>query len=264
MDTNIKIRLDFANALVESAGAEALRYFQSIEQLEIEQKGLQDLVSNADKNVETLIREAIDKKFPDDGIVGEEHTNVVSRSGYTWVIDPIDGTANFVRGIQAWTVVLACVHEAETKIGVIGDPVHGEIYSAAKDNGAFLNGKPMHVAKTTGLHDGSIGIGYSQRSGMQPILHFLKLLSEERGVFIRVASGALSLAYVAAGRLNGFAEQHMNAWDCLAGQLLVKEAGGMVEAQNADEMLVDGGRVIVATPVIFDKMVAMANEAFGK
>jgi myo-inositol-1(or 4)-monophosphatase len=89
------------------------------------------------------------------------------------------------------------------------------------------------------------------------------MLSDEHGTIIRVASRALSLASVAAGRLNGFAEHHMNAWDCLAGQLLVHEAGGMIEAQNANEMLVDGGRVVVAAPVIFEKMVEMADKAFG-
>ncbi len=262
MDAQIDTRLAFAKTLVATAGVEALKYFRSIETLQIEQKGHQDLVSDADKNVETLIRDAIGKAFPEDGIVGEEHDNVAGSTGYTWVIDPIDGTANFVRGIQAWTVVLACVHDGKTKIGVIGDPVHGEIYSAATGQGAFLNDKPMHVAKTDGLHDGSIGIGFSNRSGMEPILRFLHLLAVERGVFIRVASGALSLAYVACGRVNGFCEQHMNAWDCLAGQLLVQEAGGKIEDQDADEMLKVGGRVIVATPAIFDRIVEMADEAF--
>lgn len=263
MNTQIDTRFAFAKTLVEIAGKEALRYFNDLDKLNIEQKGHQDLVSDADKNVELLIRDAIDKAFPEDGIVGEEHDNVQSKSGYTWVIDPIDGTANFVRGIQAWTVVLACVHEDEVKIGVIGDPVHGEIYSAAVGQGAFLNNEPMKVASTKGLHDGSIGIGYSNRSGMEPILSFLDLLAAERGVFIRVASGALSLAYVACGRTNGFCEEHMNAWDCLAGQLLIKEAGGKIEHQSADDMLINGGRVIAATPVIFDRIVEMADESFG-
>ncbi len=262
MNTEIDTRLAFAKALIEIAGNEALRYFNQLDKLDIEQKGHQDLVSNADKNVETLIRDAIDKAFPDDGIVGEEHENIATKSGYTWVIDPIDGTANFVRGIQAWTVVLACVHDDEVKIGVIGDPVHGETYSAAAGQGAFLNDAPMKVASTKGLHDGSIGIGYSNRSGAGPILRFLELLAKEQGVFIRVASGALSLAYVACGRTNGFCEEHMNAWDCLAGQLLIKEAGGKIEHQSADDMLIKGGRVIAATPAIFDKIVEMADEAF--
>lgn len=264
MPPEISTRLAFAKTLVEIAGKEALVYFNQLDKLNIEQKGHQDLVSDADKNVELLIRDAIDKAFLEDGIVGEEHDSVATSSGYTWVVDPIDGTANFVRGIQAWTVVLACVHEDEVKIGVIGDPVHEEIYSAAAGEGAYLNNEPMSVASTKGLHDGSVGIGYSNRSGMEPILQFLTLLAKERGVFIRVASGALSLAYVACGRVNGFVEEHMNAWDCLAGQLLIKEAGGKIEHQSADDMLVNGGRVITATPAIFDKLVEMADEAFRK
>ncbi len=262
MTTQIDTRLEFAKTLSVEAGKVALEYFNSIDTLTVEKKGHQDLVSQADRNVETLIRDAIFKNFPDDGIVGEEHGNVESRSGYTWVIDPIDGTANFVRGIQAWCVVLAVVHEAKTKVGVIYDPVHEELYETASGKGAFLNGRPMKVAETEGLHDGSIAISYSPRSGMEHILRFMKLLSKERGAFVRIASGALSLAYVAAGRVNGFAEHHMNAWDCLAGQLLIKEAGGMIEEQNADDMLVHGGRVIGASPVIFDRIVEMADETF--
>ena len=264
MNAQIDTRLKFAKTLSIEAGKVALEYFKSIDTLTIEKKGHQDLVSDADKNVETLIRDAIFKKFPDDGIVGEEHGNVESCSGYTWVIDPIDGTANFVRGIPAWCVVLAVVFDAKTKIGVIFDPVHNELYAASAGNGAFLNDRPMRVAETEGLHDGSIAISYSPRSGMEHILRFMKLLSKERGAFIRVASGALSLAYVASGRVNGFAEHHMNAWDCLAGQLLIKEAGGRIEEQNADDMLIHGGRVIGASPAIFDRIVEMADASFGE
>ncbi len=261
-DIEIQSRLAFTRDLIIRAGEKAHEYFRSFDQLTIEQKGPQDVVTEADRNVETLIREAIDKQYPDDGIVGEEHDNVVSHSGYTWVIDPIDGTFNFVRDFPAWCVVIAVVHEAQTKMGVIYDPVHDELYEATAGGGAFLNGKPMNVAKTEGLHDGAVAISFHNASNKDRIIRFIQMLSDRGGVFIRIASGAISLAYVAAGRVNGFCETHMNAWDCLAGQLLIREAGGLVEVQDADEMLKAGGRVIAATPAIFDEVVAMADEAF--
>lgn len=262
MTPEIQFRLNLAKTLVVDAGSLASRYFSSLGELQIEEKGHQDLVSDADKNVELFIRDALASAYPDDGIVGEEHEDVPSSSGYTWVIDPIDGTANFVRGIPVWTVVLACVHESRTKIGVIADPVHGEVFSASEGDGAYLNDKAIRVATTSGLHDGSIAVGFSNRTDTGNILRFNEKLVAKGGVFLRLASGAISLAWAACGRVNGYVEDHMNAWDCLAGQLLVKEAGGAVEEQNADDMLQHGGRVIVGSPSIFDDIVAIADESF--
>jgi len=115
-DLNIETRLQFAKALAREAGEKAAGYFRSVGDLVIESKGVQDMVSNADLEVETFVRARLVDAFPEDGIVGEEHENVATRSGYIWVIDPIDGTANFVAGIPAWCVILACVHDDQTKI----------------------------------------------------------------------------------------------------------------------------------------------------
>lgn len=165
-DEKIQGRLDFAKGLTREAGAKAKVYFLSIGDLVIQQKGAQDLVSNADLAVETFIRNRLAESYPDDGIVGEEHDNLDGTFGYTWVIDPIDGTDNFLT------------------------------------------------------------------------------------------------ATAASGRLIGYAESHMSAWDCLAEQLLIAEAGGCVEAQSADDMLVNGGRVIASGPGVFDKLPEMANEVY--
>ncbi len=261
MDQELNARLEAAKTLIVEAGGEAHRYYRSLDSLTVEQKGPQDLVSEADRNVEILIRDAISKSFPDDGIVGEEHDNLQGSSGYTWVIDPIDGTANFVRGIPAWCVVIAVVHEAQVKIGVIYDPVHDEIFTAVAGHGAFLNGEPIRVAETEGLHDGAVAISFNQATNKKFVVNFITMLFDRGGAFLRIASGAISLAYVAAGRINGFFEPHMHPWDCLAGQLLIKEAGGIIEKQNADEMLVNGGRVIAGAPAVFNQIVAMAIES---
>jgi len=255
-------RYEFAKGLAREAGEKALEYFRSVGELVIEQKGAQDLVSNADRDVETFIRARLAARFPDDAIVGEEQDNVAGTSGYTWVIDPIDGTANFLTAIPAWCVVLAVVHDDTTKVGVIFEPSANEMFAATLGGGAELNGAPIKVSATRGLDTGSLGLGMNGRTPASQVISFMELLVEKGGIFFRNASGALMLAYVAAGRLIGYAEPHMNAWDCLAGQLLVAEAGGRLEKQSADQMLQTGGRVVCSAPAIFDELIEMSDRAF--
>lgn len=262
MDNELQKRLDFAKDLTLSAGKKAMMYFRSIGDLVIEQKGAQDLVSNADKDVETYIRAEMAKHFPHDGVVGEEQDDVEGTSGYTWVIDPIDGTANFLTAIPAWCVVIACVHEDQTKIGVVYEPSNDEMFWGAIGHGAYLNEAPMKVAVTSGLDVGSTGVGMNGRTATDLVVRFIEALVAKGGIFYRNASGALMLSYVAAGRLIGYSEPHMNAWDCLAAQLLISEAGGKVELESANEMLEAGGRVVVGTPEVFEELVEMSDKAF--
>ncbi|WP_373236195.1 inositol monophosphatase family protein [Cohaesibacter celericrescens] len=261
MNKEINNRLEFAKDTARKAGALGMTYFADIGNLNVEQKGVQDLVSNADKDVELFVRAAIAERFPKDGIVGEEHANVDGTSGYTWVIDPIDGTANFLTSIPAWCVIIACVHDDKTKIAAIFDPCHNEMFSGSLDGGAYLNDKPMKVAETTGLDAGNLGVGINGRTDKTKVVRFIDDLASRGGIFFRNSSGGLMLSYVAAGRLIGYAEPHMNAWDCLAAQLLILEAGGRIEKQSANDMLEHGGRVITSTPIIFDEIVAMADAA---
>ena len=263
VDKEIQMRLNFAKKLTKKAGEKAIVYFESIGDLIVQQKGAQDLVSNADLEVEVFIRECIAESYPDDGIVGEEHANVEGNSGYTWVIDPIDGTANFLTAIPSWCVVLACVHNDETKLGVVYEPSHNEMFWGAMGTGAFLNDKPIKVSASTSLDVGSTGIGMNGRTATNLTVSYIEKLVDRGGIFYRNASGALMLSYVAAGRLIGYAEPHMNAWDCLAAQLLIAEAGGCVENQSANDMLINGGRVVASGPGVFDEMVKIANEAYS-
>ncbi|MEM7320093.1 MAG: inositol monophosphatase [Pseudomonadota bacterium] len=252
-----------AAEIARTAGELALNYFRNLGNLAIEDKGHQDFVSEADKAVEALVREKIEEVCPEDGIVGEEDAPKPSRSGYTWVIDPIDGTTNFISGIPAWTVVIAVVRDDRTQIGATFDPIHDELFLAVRGHGATLNGEPLVCPSDTVITRGSIGTGFSNRiSGTAAVALITNVLSVG-GVFHRNASGALSIAYVAAGRLVGYVEEHMNAWDCLAGQLLVEEAGGRVEAQSADEMMARGGRVVVGGAGVFDTLVTIADKSYA-
>lgn len=259
---DLRQRADLAVGIAKDAGVLALDYFGS-STLQIDRKGPQDYVSEADREVELRVRAALAERFPEDGIVGEEGAPVPGRSGFTWVIDPVDGTTNFINGIPAWTVVLAGVRDGRTEIGIIHDPCHGETFVALRGGGAALNGTPLRLQPGLTMSEGTTGIGFSNRVGTDGTMKLMAEIFARGGIFLRNASGALSLAYVASGRLLGYVEEHMNAWDCLAGQLIIAEAGGGVEQQDADDMIARGGRVVVGAPGIFEDLVTIADAAFA-
>jgi myo-inositol-1(or 4)-monophosphatase len=248
--------------IASAVGQMALDYFRQWDRLTIDVKGHQDFVSEADRNVELAVRAALTEAFPDDGIVGEEGAPTSGSSGYTWVIDPIDGTTNFINGIPQWCIILACVYQGQTVIGVVHDPVHDELHHATIGGGAFCNDKPIRCSAKTSLRDGSLGVGFSGRTQAGGIKALVNLATDAGTVFWRNGSGGLSLAYVATGRILGYVEEHMNAWDFLAGHLIVSEAGGRVEPVNADDAIVNGGRVVVAGEAVFDAVMMLATGAY--
>ena len=244
--------------IAREAGGYALSRFREAGGLLIRAKGHQDWVSDADERVEALVRERLAEAFPDDGIVGEEQDETPGTSGRRWVIDPIDGTTNFLRGIPMWCTVIAGVQEGETRLGVIHDAAHGETFAARLGGGATLNDEPLALGGGTAMAEATIALGMSGRApGRAPEL--ARDILAEGALFARNGSGALSLAWVAAGRYAGYLEAHMNAWDCIAGQLIVSEAGGRVEAQDADAMIANGGRVVVGHASTQDALVRIAD-----
>jgi myo-inositol-1(or 4)-monophosphatase len=255
-------RLDFTVDLARRAGELGMKFFREIDKLTIESKGHQDLVSNGDREVELFVRAAILAEYPEDGIVGEEHAPTTGTSGYIWVIDPIDGTANFVRGIPAWTVVIACTRNGVTEIGVIHEPSTGETFYARRGGGAFLNSRPIKASSATSLTQGSVGTGFSNRVEAGKIVPLIEDLISRGGVFFRNASGALMLAYVAAGRLLGYTEEHMNAWDCLAGLLIIEEAGGRIFSPDPLTVLEKGTLTLAGGPGVFNEIRDISLKAF--
>jgi myo-inositol-1(or 4)-monophosphatase len=262
MTPDVERRLVFAIDLARRAGELGSSFFRVLGDLKIESKGHQDLVSNADREVELFIRAALQASFPDDGIVGEEHELVEGRSAHVWVIDPIDGTANFVRGIPAWCVVISLSTDGAVTAGVIHDPSNSETFWAGRGGGAFLNGKPICVTAAVSLTEGSVGTGFSNRVEGRNLAVLIERLLAVGGVFFRNASGALMLAYVAAGRLLGYCEEHMNAWDCLAGLLLVEEAGGIVLEPDPATVLSEGTMVIAGGKGVFEQLRVLCDHAF--
>ena len=256
-------RLQFTINLARRAGELGMEFFREIDKLTIESKGHQDLVSNGDKEVELFVRAELAKQYPDDSIVGEEHAAIRGSSGFTWIIDPIDGTANFVRGIPAWTVVIACVKDGKTVVGVVHEPATNETFFARLGGGAFVNGRPIEASKANSLTEGSVGVGFNNRTTASNAVTVVKQIIDDGGVFFRNASGALMLAYVAAGRLIGYTEEHMNAWDCLAAMLIIKEAGGIVEPFNRGDVIANGTIALAGGKGVFARIREISAVAYG-
>jgi len=262
--TKINSRLIFAKQIVRDAAASALKEFANWRDLAITAKGAQDFVSEVDKATERFLRSRIEDNFPEDGVVGEEYGQSNESAELQWVLDPIDGTANYISGIPAWCIVIALVEREKIVAGVIYDPNHDELFSAELGYGAFLNQDRLTPKKKLQINNSTLSIGYSGRTTTRPVVSVINDIFKLGGVFSRNGSGALSLAHVADQRYSGYIEHHMNAWDCLAGQLIVKEAGGLIEDQNAQEMIAFGGRVIVGWPGVFEQLLQIADDHFGE
>lgn len=260
--TDLKSRTEFAIDLARRAGELGMDYFRRLDTLTIESKGHQDMVSEADREVELFVRRELAIAYPDDGIVGEEHAPKTGSTGFDWVIDPIDGTANFVTAIPQWCVIIACVKNGEAVVGVIHEPVANETFHGYRGGGAFMNGRAISVSKAA-LDHGATGVGFNNRTRARNIVPVVSEIIERGGIFFRNASGGLMLAYVAAGRLIGYVEEHMNAWDCVGGLLLVEEAGGKIVQPDAKTVLAKGTVVICGGPAVFDELHTIVKGPFG-
>lgn len=255
--TNYSDRLEFASRTAREAGALALRYFADLDSLTVRSKGVQDMATEADVNTEALICDAIAAEYPQDAFLGEESSDsfAVTDAPGTWVVDPIDGTQPFVCGMRTWCISIAFYADGMVQVGVVYDPSNDELFAAVRGQGATLNGKKMQVADVASVSEGLVSVGYSTRVTPEDTLGPLARLLHANGMYHRSGSGALSLAYVAAGRLIGYFEPHMCAWDMAAGELLVLEAGG--KSNNClpnDQALIDGNLALAAAPDIYNEL----------
>ena len=259
---SIHARVEKASGIIREAGELALSYFQRLATLEIETKGNgQDVVSIADRAVEELIRARIAQDYPEDGLLGEEYGLAEGASGFTWVIDPIDGTSCFVHGARTWCVAIALIHDYRTVAGLIYDPNADELFAAVEGHGAQMNGKPISVDMATDLQHGLTSVGANFRVPARAVSGFIHELLEAGGMFVRSGSGALSLAHVACGRLAAYYEPHMNAWDCLAAQCIIREAGGWANDFLAEGSLTEGGKVIGCATQMRDPILALIEKS---
>ncbi len=253
-------RLSVAEDIARRAGALAHRYFRDRDNLQVEAKRtLQDMVSEADREVETLIRSALAERFPDDAQLGEEHGLSPGTSGLTWVIDPIDGTAPFLAGLPGWCVSIGACDAEGPVIGVIHAPVLDETFVAARRHGARLNGVPIRVTDRFDLATGLLGVGANDRVPAERVGEMLAVLMAAGASWTRYGSGALMLAWVAAGRLVGYAEPRMSAWDCMAGYCLIEEAGGRTLAFPGGDGLIQPAPILGARPGTYETLLDLTR-----
>lgn len=219
-------RLATARRAAEEAGRLARRFFEDRETLLIEAKGPQDLVSAADREVEALIRREIERDFPEDRVLGEEFGDSGGDAATGWVVDPIDGTQNFLRGIPQFVVSIAYRAKGESRVGVIHDPNAGETFWATIGGGAFRDGAPIRVSGAARLEDAVIGVGHSPRDAPEAYNRTITVLIEAGAQTRNYCCAAIQLAYVSDGRLDATWDPYLLDWDVAAGMLLVREAGG--------------------------------------
>lgn len=247
-------RLEHAEAIARAAGALALDHFRRRDRLVIETKRHPtDLVSEADREVETLIRARLADAFPDDAQLGEEHGLTPGTSGLTWVIDPIDGTAPYLSGLPGWCVSIGACDASGPAIGVIHVPVLDETFVAARGGAAYLDGAPLRVSDRD-LRGGLLGMGANDRVPAERVGEMLSDLMLAGSSWVRYGSGALMLAWVAAGRLIGYVEPRMSAWDCMAGYCLIAAAGGRVLPFPDGDRMLRPAPVLGAAPRAFDEL----------
>lgn len=240
----LEARADLCRDVIRSAGELVLNGFHGEATRNYSMKGPQDFLTVTDAASEAHIRDALSAHFPNDSFFGEEGGGDIAER--VWVVDPVDGTANFARGIPHFCISIAYVENGRTEIGAIYNPALDELHFARRGEGATRNGLPIKVADTKRFDAASIEMGWSTRVPNATYLDVIKNLLDMGTNVRRAGSGALALAYVADGRSDGYIELHMNSWDCLAGLLLVSEAGGDVCPFLDIGSLKDGGPVLAA------------------
>jgi myo-inositol-1(or 4)-monophosphatase len=214
-------------AIAREAGALLLNYFAR--RVQVEYKGDVDLVTVADREAEKLIIDRIRARWPRHDVIGEEGTRHESGSEFRWYVDPLDGTTNFAHSFPVFCVSIGLEHKGRLIAGVIYDPTRDELFAAERGHGAYLNQRRMHVSKIANLAEALVATGFpSHKRHKNPNIHLYHQITLRTHGVRRAGSAALDLAYVAAGRVDGFWEFNLNAWDVAAGVLLVEEAGGKV------------------------------------
>jgi myo-inositol-1(or 4)-monophosphatase len=200
-----------------------------------------------------LIVGALEKDFPDSAFLGEER-GVKGQSEAVWVIDPIDGTANFLSGISLWCVSLGLMIGKQPVLGLIYNPIADELFSALKGRGAFLNGAPIQVTRRGNTERARVCVGFSYRQPVAAHVRDMEALLANGIEYLRLGSGALGVAYAAAGRFDAYWERHINVWDVLAGLVIATEAGGRTNDFLAGDAIQHGNRILASTPALFEEL----------
>jgi myo-inositol-1(or 4)-monophosphatase len=252
--------LNIAVRAARNAGEIIVRSINRLESLQITSKGRNDFVTEIDKAAEAEIIGHIRKHYPKHSFLAEESGETQGADGDTvWIIDPLDGTTNFLHGFPVFSVSIACQHRGTLEHAVVYDPMRGEIFTASRGGGAHLDNRRIRVSKQRGLDGALVATGFPYRANMQHIdayLGMMRAVMEQTAGIRRPGSAALDLAYVAAGRVDAFWEIGLKPWDTAAGTLLIQEAGGRVGTLTG-EPYAQGGNVIAGSPKAYEALVEL-------
>ena len=262
----------YIHRMIESAveaarlgGDVLLSWWRKLPSGAVEEKAKNDFVSRADRESESAIVAALRERHPGDGIVGEEGARRPSATGREWIIDPLDGTSNFIAGFPFWCVSIGLRDRGAIAGGVVWDPLRGELYAAERGGGAFRNGERISVSARAGIADAFLATGFPFRAHekIDAYLAIFKALFLEAKAIRRAGSAALDLANVAAGVFDGFFEFHLSAWDIAAGAALISEAGGIVRDFDGGQAYFESGDVVAGAAGVVDGIVAVTRRLAG-
>jgi myo-inositol-1(or 4)-monophosphatase len=229
--------------------------------IEATSKGLNDYVTEIDRNAEAEIIDILRKAYPHHAFLGEE-SGAQGKSDTTWIIDPLDGTTNFIHGFPTFAVSIACQVENRIDHAVIWDPMRQELFTASRGAGAYLENRRLRVTKLRTLEGALIGTGFPYRENLHYLdayLSMMKVVMQSAAGLRRPGAASLDLAYVAAGRLDGFWEIGLSPWDMAAGSLLILESGGLVSDFKGEAAYLEEGRIVCGAPKIFPQLLNLVG-----
>jgi len=235
------------------AGELMVRQLNQLEKLKVAEKSRNEFVTQVDEAAEAAIIEVIRDHYPEHSILAEE-SGASGEHEYQWIIDPLDGTTNFIHGFPVFSVSIAVARAGEIEHGVVYDPLRQEIFTASRGQGAQLDGHKIRVSKRTSLQGALIATGLPYRANLKHLdryLGMLRAVMQDTAGIRRPGSAALDLCYVAAGRVDGFWELGLSKWDIAAGALMIREAGGRISDFRGTDAFLDSGNVVCGTPKVY-------------
>ncbi len=252
--------LNTAVKAARKAGSIINRASLDVDLVKVASKGRSDFVTEVDRAAEQAIVDILLKAYPDHAILAEE-SGASGDSEYTWIIDPLDGTTNFIHGFPQYAVSIALRHREHVTQAVVFDPTRNELFTASRGRGAFLNERRIRVSRRSKLSECLIGTGFPFRSfeHLDEYVRMFRSVTEHTAGIRRPGAAALDLAYVAAGRLDGFWEIGLSPWDMAAGSLLILEAGGLVSDFKGEAAYLDEGRIVCGAPKIFPQLLNLVG-----
>jgi myo-inositol-1(or 4)-monophosphatase len=253
--------LNTAVKAARQGGDTAMRYVNRVHQLKVQTKSPNEFVTKVDEAAEAAIIETIQERYPEHAFIAEE-SGATGDSDHVWIIDPLDGTTNYIHGFPVFAVSIGLRIRGRLQLGVIYDPNRQEIFTAIRGQGAQLDGRKIRVSGHLGLEGALIGTGFPYRSqdDLPKYLGMLeKVLRKTAGVR-RPGAAALDLAWLAAGRIDGFWEYGLQIWDIAAGSLILREAGGLISELEDESDYLESGNVLAGSPKVHDALKALFHE----